>query len=112
MIGGTTPGYTLFEQVKKETGLPVRVLIRPRFGDFLYTHYEYQQMLADIRHFSQAGADGVVIGSLNTDGTLNEAVSYTHLDVYKRQGLWRFKNWINWHACGKYSEFWRECDRS
>ena len=73
VIGGTTPGYTLFEQVKKETGLPVRVLIRPRFGDFLYTHYEYQQMLADIRHFSQAGADGVVIGSLNTDGTLNEA---------------------------------------
>ena len=58
VIGGTTPGYTLFEQVKKETGLPVRVLIRPRFGDFLYTHYEYQQMLADIRHFSQAGADG------------------------------------------------------
>ena len=73
VIGGTTPGYTLFEQVKKETGLPVRVLIRPRFGDFLYTHYEYQQMLADIRHFVQAGADGVVIGSLNTDGTLNEA---------------------------------------
>lgn len=28
VIGGTTPGYTLFEQVKKETGLPVRVLIR------------------------------------------------------------------------------------
>ena len=51
VIGGTTPGYTLFEQVKKETGLPVRVLIRPRFGDFLYTHYEYQQMLADIHHF-------------------------------------------------------------
>lgn len=73
VIGGTTPGYTLFEQVKKETGIPVRVLIRPRFGDFLYTHYEYQQMLADICHFSQAGADGVVIGSLNTDGTLNEA---------------------------------------
>ena len=70
--GGTTPGYTLFEQVKKETGLPVRVLIRPRFGDFLYTQYEYQQMLADIRHFVQAGADGVVIGSLNADGTFNE----------------------------------------
>ena len=33
VIGGTTPGYPLFEQVKKETGLPVRTLIRPRFGD-------------------------------------------------------------------------------
>ena len=28
-------------------------------------------MLQDIRHFAQAGADGVVIGSLNADGTLN-----------------------------------------
>ena len=72
VIGGTTPGYELFEQVKKETGLPIRVLIRPRFGDFLYSEYEYQQMLCDVRHFAEAGADGVVIGSLNADGTLNE----------------------------------------
>lgn len=73
VIGGTTPGYELFEQVKKETGLPIRALIRPRFGDFLYSEYEYQQMLCDVRHFAEAGADGVVIGSLNADGTLNEA---------------------------------------
>ena len=72
IIGGTTPGYELFEQVKKETGLPIRALIRPRFGDFLYSEYEYQQMLCDVRHFAEAGADGVVIGSLNADGTLNE----------------------------------------
>lgn len=71
-IGGTTPGYTLFEQVKKETGLPIRTMIRPRFGDFLYSLYEYQQMLSDIRYFVKNGADGVVIGSLNADGTLNE----------------------------------------
>ena len=72
VIGGTTPGYELFEQVKKGTGLPIRALIRPRFGDFLYSEYEYQQMLCDVRHFAEAGADGVVIGSLNADGTLNE----------------------------------------
>ena len=53
IIGGTTPGYTLFQQVQQETGLPIRVLIRPRFGDFLYTAYEYQQMCADIRFFCQ-----------------------------------------------------------
>ena len=73
IIGGTTPGYTLFRQVQQETGLPIRVLIRPRFGDFLYTAYEYQQMCADIRFFANAAADGVVIGSLQADGGLNEA---------------------------------------
>lgn len=72
VIGGTTPGYELFELVKEATGLPIRTLIRPRFGDFLYTEYEYEQMVRDIRHFAAAGADGVVIGSLNADGTLNE----------------------------------------
>lgn len=73
IIGGTTPGYTLFQQVQQETGLPIRVLIRPRFGDFLYTEYEYRQMCADIRFFANADADGVVIGSLQADGSLNEA---------------------------------------
>lgn len=72
VIGGTTPGYELFAMVKEATGLPIRTLIRPRFGDFLYTDYEYEQMGRDIRHFAKAGADGVVIGSLNADGTLNK----------------------------------------
>lgn len=81
IIGGTTPGYTLFRQVQQETGLPIRVLIRPRFGDFLYTAYEYQQMCADIRFFANAGADGVVIGSLQADGGLNEAQMHGMIDA-------------------------------
>lgn len=81
IIGGTTPGYTLFRQVQQETELPIRVLIRPRFGDFLYTAYEYQQMCADIRFFADAGADGVVIGSLQADGGLNEAQMHGMIDA-------------------------------
>lgn len=75
VIGGTTPGYTLFEQVKKETGLPVRVL----YAQDLVISYIHimstSRCLLISRHFSQAGADGVVIGSLNTDGTLKEAAN-------------------------------------
>ena len=33
-IGGTTPSAALVRQVKAETGLPVRALLRPRAGDF------------------------------------------------------------------------------
>ena len=87
VIGGTTPGYALFEQVKKETQLPVRVLIRPRFGDFLYTEYEYQQMCCDIRYFAQAGADGVVIGSLKEDGSLNEEQMQGMIDAAGKCGI-------------------------
>ena len=34
IVGGTTPSLTLVQQVKAETGLPVRSLLRPRCGDF------------------------------------------------------------------------------
>lgn len=47
------------------------VMIRPRTGDFLYTPGEVNVMLADIRFFKAAGADGVVFGCLNADGTVD-----------------------------------------
>ena len=71
VIGGTTPSESLFREIRRHSDIKIHALIRPRFGDFLYTQYEHRQMLQDIRHFAQAGADGVVIGSLNADGTLN-----------------------------------------
>ena len=32
IVGGTTPSLPLLRQIKAETGLPVRALLRPRFG--------------------------------------------------------------------------------
>lgn len=71
IIGGTTPTIALFEEIRKYTNIPVYVLIRPRFGDFLYTEYEADVICNEIKAFQKAGAQGVVIGSLNKDGTLN-----------------------------------------
>lgn len=71
VIGGITPSVSLLEQIKNRSSIPVYPLIRPRFGDFLYTEDEFEQMCADIRRLREAGADGFVIGALNADGTLN-----------------------------------------
>ena len=71
IIGGTTPTLALFEEVKRNCSLPVHILIRPRFGDFLYSDYEANVIAEEIRAFRDAGADGVVIGSLNSNGSLN-----------------------------------------
>ena len=71
IIGGTTPSLSLFRQVKRETDLPVHVLIRPRFGDFLYTEREFDAMLEEIRYFVGEGADAVVTGVLCADGSLD-----------------------------------------
>lgn len=71
IIGGTSPSLALFEQVKACCGLPVRVLLRPRFGDFLYTDYEFRIIRREVELFREAGAEGVVIGCLREDGSLH-----------------------------------------
>ncbi len=77
VIGGTTPSFALFEQVKEICDTRINVLIRPRFGDFCYTKEEMKQMAREIRWFREHGANGVVIGILNPDGTLNtEGMKY------------------------------------
>ena len=55
VIGGTTPSLALVRQVKAETGLPVRALLRPRFGDFCYDRYELDQMTQQAAALVEAG---------------------------------------------------------
>lgn len=72
IIGGTTPTMALFDEVRSHSDIPLFILIRPRFGDFLYSDYEANVICREIEMFQKAGAQGVVIGSLNRDGSLNE----------------------------------------
>ena len=71
IIGGVTPDEWLYRSVREHCGLPVRVLIRPRFGDFCYTEDEFHIMECQVAHFRKLGADAVVIGCLRPDGTLD-----------------------------------------
>ena len=72
IIGGCTPTLPVFKQVQRDCkGVKINVLIRPRFGDFLYTEDEIQAMCEDIAMFRDLGANGVVIGALTPDGDLD-----------------------------------------
>ena len=72
VIGGTTPDLELFKTIRNHIQIPINVMIRPRYGDFCYTEYEHEIMCRQVENFKNEGADAVVIGSLNIDGTLNE----------------------------------------
>ena len=72
IIGGTTPSPHLIREAAK-LGVPVNVLIRPRFGDFLFSQDEKREQLASIAQLASLGADGAVVGALNADGTLDTA---------------------------------------
>ena len=70
-VGGLSPYGELLEQIKATCPLPVRCLMRPRPGDFLYTEEEIELMCAQIRHLRAAGADGFVVGALTPEGALD-----------------------------------------
>lgn len=71
VIGGTTPSASLFRLIQQACDMKINVLIRPRFGDFCYTDYEFAQMLEDVKIFKALGANGVVIGILTPEGKLD-----------------------------------------
>ena len=72
-VGGLTPYPELLRQIKAECHLPVRCLMRPRAGDFLYTPEEIDLLCDQIAALRAAGADGFVIGALTADGALDRS---------------------------------------
>lgn len=72
LAGGLTPYEGLLRQIRAESDIPIRCLMRPRPGDFLYTPEERELMRLQILQLKSAGADGFVIGCLTAQGDLDE----------------------------------------
>lgn len=70
-IGGTTPSLGQVWITRAALKIGMHVLIRPRAGDFLYSDIEFQEMKADILFCKEAKCDGVVIGLLHADGSVD-----------------------------------------
>jgi len=71
-VGGLTPYAELLQQIRAESDIKIRCLMRPRSGDFLYTGEEIRMMASQVENLRQLGADGFVIGCLNAQGDLDE----------------------------------------
>lgn len=69
--GGITPGAGLLASIRRALDLPLMVMVRPRSGGFQFSEAECEGMLDDIRHAKRAGADGVVVGVLREDRTID-----------------------------------------
>lgn len=70
-VGGLSPYPELLRQIKQVCRLPVRCLMRPRTGDFLYTREEIDLLCDQMETLRKAGADGFVVGALTPEGTLD-----------------------------------------
>ena len=86
-VGGLTPYEALLRQIKAESAIPVRCLMRPRAGDFLYTPEELEMLRCQILQLKAAGADGFVIGCLTADGDLDKAAMQPLIQACGDRGI-------------------------
>ncbi len=70
-MGGLTPSTGTLRLVKELTDFPVMAMLRPREGGFCYSENEYKTIKEDAKILLENGADGLVFGFLNSDGTVN-----------------------------------------
>ena len=70
--GGTTPSYGFIKAAREKLQIDLYPIIRPRGGDFLYSDTEFEIMKIDISTCKELGCDGVVIGMLNADRTVDK----------------------------------------
>lgn len=86
-VGGLTPSAALLRQIRQASSIPVRCLMRPRGGDFLYTNEEIAQMAMEMEALRASGADGFVIGCLTPEGNLDAQAMRPLLEAAQGLGL-------------------------
>lgn len=87
LAGGLTPYTQLLRQIKEESAVEVRCLMRPRPGDFLYTKEELKMTRRQILELKAAGADGFVIGCLTPAGELDREAMKPLIDSCGGKGI-------------------------
>lgn len=71
--GGLTPSLPMVQMVKESLSIPVMVLVRPRAGNFYYTAKEKELILREVEALNKINIDGVVVGALTKDKTIEVA---------------------------------------
>ena len=87
LAGGLTPYEGLLRQIREESDIPVRCLMRHRAGDFLYPAEERELLRRQILQLRGAGADGFVIGCLTPEGELDAEAMKPLVDACGDKGI-------------------------
>lgn len=69
--GGTTPSAGMIQSVREAISIALHTMVRPRPGDFCYSEREFEVMMHDVATAKRLGSDGVVLGILMPDGSID-----------------------------------------
>jgi len=81
--GGLSPSAASIMLVRHKVKIPVHVMIRPRAGDFIYSDFEKEVILADVDFCRNNGIDGIVTGVLKADGNIDKEFTRMVIDRAK-----------------------------
>jgi len=70
-LGGLTPKKKLVEKVLGALSIPIKIMIRPRSGNFSYNDQEINKMKDDILYCRGLNLQGIVFGLLNQNKTID-----------------------------------------
>ena len=70
-LGGLTPNRELIRHVSSRLSIPIKVMIRPRAGNFIYNAFELEQMKDDILFCRSVDVKGVVFGILDNKKSID-----------------------------------------
>ena len=70
-LDGLTPHRNMIKDVINSVKIPVKVMIRPRAGNFVYHDHELDVMKDDILYCKRVNVSGIVFGVLKEDKTVD-----------------------------------------
>ena len=69
--GGVTPKYSDIKKLRDLTSIDLHVLILPIANKFIYSKENLKKIIKDIEFCKSIGVDGVVIGAINEDRSID-----------------------------------------
>ena len=70
-LDGLTPSRSIIKQAINSLTIPVKVMIRPKDGDFIYSKEDITKMRSEIDFCKSIGVGEVVFGVLNKNGQVD-----------------------------------------
>lgn len=70
-LDGLTPSLDLIDQVLSSVDVPVKVMLRHRPGDFIYTNQDFKHLWRQLDEILQYRISGIVFGALHNDLSIN-----------------------------------------
>lgn len=74
-LDGLTPDINLVKAVRAEVDIPIKVMLRNRGGDFVYSMEDVFLMKASLAQLLQLDIQGIVFGALHQNNTINKELT-------------------------------------